>query len=168
MPIFGQLEVKTPSDTEIAMKRVFNAPRDLVYDAFTKPALLKRWFHGAPGWRMHECEVDLRVGGAYRYLWHEDGGAGRLGIRGTFWEIVTAKKLVVSERYDDAWYPGDAATTTTFTEHAGKTTLLMTVRYASKEVRDMVLQTPMATGVSAGMDSLADFLAAELAERSRR
>lgn len=167
MPVFGQLEVTTPSDTEIAMKRVFDAPRGLVYEAFTKPTLLRRWFHGAPGWRLQECEIDLRVGGAYRYLWREENGPGQLGITGVFLEIVTGKKLVVSERYDDAWYPGDASTTTTFTERAGKTTLVMTVRYASKEVRDMVLQTPMATGASAGMDSLAEFLAAQLAERAR-
>ena len=168
MPVFGQLEVTTPSDTEIAMKRVFDAPRDLVYEAFTKPVLLKRWFHGAPGWRLDTCEIDLRVGGAYRYLWREEDGPGQLGIRGIFWEIVTGKKLVVSERYDEAWYPGDASTTTTFTERAGKTTLLITVRYSSKEVRDMVLKSPMATGVSAGMDSLADLLAALQAEQGRR
>jgi uncharacterized protein YndB with AHSA1/START domain len=152
------LTVTTPSDREIAMARVFDAPRTLVWDAFTKPELIKRWLGVIPGWSMAVCEVDLRVGGGYRYVWRGPGGA-EMGMRGTYPEITAPERLVSTERFDQSWYEGEAMGTLVLTERDGKTTATTTVRYASREVRDAVLKTPMATGVNAGYDSLDAVLA---------
>lgn len=128
------LQVTTPSDREIAMTRVFDAPRRLVWDALTKPELLKRWFYGPPGWTLAVCEMDLRVGGAYRWVWSGPNGAP-MGVRGVYREIVRPERIVASEKFDESWYPGEALDTTVLTEHAGKTTLTLTVLYESKEAR---------------------------------
>ena len=158
MPNAGTLKVTTPSDREIALSRVFDAPRRLVFEAVTKPEHIKRWLTGPPGWTMSVCEVDARVGGAYRYAWtHVDGS--RMGMGGVFREIVPPERIVATELFDEAWYPGQALVTTTLVEQDGTTTLTMTVRYESKEARDGVLEGPMATGVSYGYDNLAALLA---------
>ncbi len=85
------LEITTPSDREIVMTRVFDAPRDLVFDAYTKPELLKRWLLGPRGWSMPVCEIDLRVGGAYRYVWRRDPDGNEMGMGGVYREIVRAR-----------------------------------------------------------------------------
>jgi uncharacterized protein YndB with AHSA1/START domain len=154
----GNLKVTTPSDREIAMTRVFDAPRRLVFDAHTKPELVKRWLLGPPGWTMPVCEIDLRVGGSYRYVWHGQNGS-EMGMRGIYREIVPAERIVCTESFDDPWYEGEAVGTTVFVERGGKTTLTTTVLYASKEVRDAVLKSPMEQGVAASFDRLADLLA---------
>jgi uncharacterized protein YndB with AHSA1/START domain len=154
----GNLKVTTPSDREIAMTRVFDAPRRLVFDAHTKPELVKRWLLGPPGWTMPVCEIDLRVGGSYRYVWHGQNGS-EMGMRGIYREIVPAERIVCTESFDDPWYEGEAVGTTVFVERDGKTTLTTTVLYASKEVRDAVLKSPMEQGVAASYDRLADLLA---------
>jgi uncharacterized protein YndB with AHSA1/START domain len=153
------VQITTPSDREIAMSRVFDAPRALVFDAYTKPDLIKRWLGLQAGWSMSVCEVDLKVGGGYRYVWKHAPDGMQMGMRGVFREIVAPDRLVSTELFDDPWYEGEAVDTVTFIEHAGKTTLTITVRYASQAVRDAVLKTPMATGVGAGFDKLADLLA---------
>ncbi|HEV7618547.1 MAG TPA: SRPBCC family protein [Burkholderiaceae bacterium] len=154
----GNLKVTTPSDREIAMTRVFDAPRRLVFDAHTKPELVKRWLLGPPGWTMPVCEIDLRVGGSYRYVWHGQNGS-EMGMRGIYREIVPAERIVCTESFDDPWYEGEAVGTTVFVERGGKTTLTTTVLYASKEIRDAVLKSPMEQGVAASYDRLADLLA---------
>jgi uncharacterized protein YndB with AHSA1/START domain len=154
----GNLKVTTPSDREIAMTRVFDAPRRLVFDAYTKPELVKRWLLGPPGWTMPVCEIDLRVGGSYRYVWHGQNGS-EMGMRGIYREIVPAERIVCTESFDDPWYEGEAVGTTVFVERGGKTTLTTTVLYASKEIRDAVLKSPMEQGVAASFDRLADLLA---------
>jgi uncharacterized protein YndB with AHSA1/START domain len=154
----GNLKVTTPSDREIAMTRVFDAPRRLVFDAHTKPELVKRWLLGPPGWTMPVCEIDLRVGGSYRYVWHGQNGS-EMGMRGIYREIMPAERIVCTESFDDPWYEGEAVGTTVFVERGGKTTLTTTVLYASKEVRDAVLKSPMEQGVAASYDRLADLLA---------
>jgi uncharacterized protein YndB with AHSA1/START domain len=154
----GNLKVTTPSDREIAMTRVFDAPRRLVFDAHTKPELVKRWLLGPPGWTMPVCEIDLRVGGSYRYVWHGQNGS-EMGMRGIYREIVPAERIVCTESFDDPWYEGEAVGTTVFVERGGKTTLTTTVLYASKEIRDAVLKSPMEQGVAASFDRLADLLA---------
>jgi uncharacterized protein YndB with AHSA1/START domain len=154
----GNLKVTTPSDREIAMTRVFDAPRRLVFDAYTKPELVKRWLLGPPGWTMPVCEIDLRVGGSYRYVWHGQNGSA-MGMRGIYREIVPAERIVCTESFDDPWYEGEAVGTTVFVERGGKTTLTTTVLYASKEIRDAVLKSPMEQGVAASYDRLADLLA---------
>jgi uncharacterized protein YndB with AHSA1/START domain len=153
----GTLKVTTPSDREIAMTRVFDAPRRLVFDALTTPALLTRWFSGPPGWTLAACDVDLRVGGAYRYVWRKDGGT-EMGMGGVFLEILPPERIVATERFDQSWYPGDAVVTQTLAEEGGKTTLTLIVRYESKEARDGVLKSGASQGVQYGYDRLAEFL----------
>jgi uncharacterized protein YndB with AHSA1/START domain len=154
-----KLQVTTPSDREIAMTRVFNAPRRLVFDALTKPELVKRWLLGPPGWSMPVCEIDLRVGGKYRYVWRQDSDGTDMGMGGVYREIVKPERIVATEKFDQAWYPGDAVGTVRLVEQGGKTTLTQTVLYDSKETRDAVLKSPMESGVSASYDRLADVLA---------
>ena len=151
------LKVTTPSDREIAMSRVFDAPRDLVFDAYTKPELLKRWLGVQRGWSLAVCEIDLRVGGAYRYVWR---GPDRpdMGMRGVFREVVRPARIVATEKFDESWYPGEAVSTMTLVEQGSRTTLTLTVRYESQAARDAVLKTPMAEGVGAGFDKLAEML----------
>lgn len=153
------LQVTTPSDREIAMTRVFDAPRALVYEAYTKPDLLKQWLGVMPGWVFAVCEVDLRVGGKYRYVWRGPDGF-EMGMGGEFKEVVPGQRLVATEKYDQAWYPGGAVTTLTLVEQDGKTTLTLTVKYESKDARDAVLQHDGALlGVEAGFNNLAQLLA---------
>ena len=153
-----KLMVTTPSDREIAMAREFDAPRTLVWEAYTKPELIKRWLGVMPGWSMAVCEVDLRVGGGFRYVWHGPGGI-EMGMRGAYREITAPERLVSTEVFDQPWYEGEAVGTLVLTERGGVTTATTTVRYASQAVRDGVLKTPMATGVSAGLDALEVLLA---------
>lgn len=154
----GELKITTPSDRELAMTRVFDAPRSMVFDAWTRPELLKRWLGVFGGWTFVVCEVDLRVGGKYRYVWRGKDG-NEMGMGGVFREIVPPERLVCTEKFDDSWYPGDAVDTTVFVEKGGKTTVTTTVRYESKEARDGVLKSPMESGVVKSYDKLAELLA---------
>jgi uncharacterized protein YndB with AHSA1/START domain len=152
------LKVTTPSDREIAITRVFDAPRHLVFEAMTTPDLLKRWLTGPPGWKMAVCEMDFRVGGPYRFLWRKTDGS-EMGSRGVFREIVPPARFVNTEKFDE--YPGESLVTNLLVEHAGKTTLTLTVLYESREVRDAVLKTGMAKGVGFSYDRLAELLASK-------
>lgn len=154
----GALKVTLPTEREIRMTRVFNAPRDLVFEAHSKPELLKRWFGVMAGWSLAVCEIDLRVGGTYRYLWRGPDGA-EMGMRGVYREVQAPERIVATEKFDQSWYAGDAESSITMVEQDGKTTVTLSVRYESKEVRDAVLQSPMEQGVSAGYDTLAELLA---------
>jgi uncharacterized protein YndB with AHSA1/START domain len=158
MKNLGTLQVTTPSDREIRMTRVFDAPRRLVFDALTKPALVKQWLLGPPGWTMPVCEIDPRVGGAYRFLWRGSDGT-EMGTRGVCREIVPPERFVATEKFDDPWYPGEALVTYVLAEHSGKTTLTLTVLSESREARDAVLKTPMTQGVTMSYDHLAELLA---------
>jgi uncharacterized protein YndB with AHSA1/START domain len=149
----GKLEITTPSDREIAMTRRFRAPRALVWEAYTRPEHLTRWLGVHNGWTFPVCEMDLRVGGAYRWVWRSPEGH-EMGMGGVYREIVPGVRIVATERFDNPWYDGDAVDTTEFAERAGETTLTMTVLYSSKAVRDAVLQSPMESGVAAGFDNL--------------
>jgi len=154
----GRLQITTPSKRELAMTRVFDAPRSLVFDAWTKPELLKRWLGVRGGWSFAVCEVDLRVGGAYRFVWRGPNGT-EMGMGGVYREIVAPKRLVATEKFDDPWYEGEALDTTVLVEQGGKTTVTTTVLYASQEVRDAVLKSPMESGVAESYDKLAELLA---------
>ena len=153
----GKLQVSTPSDREIAMRREFHAPRRLVFDALTKPELLKRWLTGPPGWSFTVCEIDLRVGGEYRFVWSNDKGI-QMGVSGVFQEMVPPERYVNTERFDEPWYPGEAIVTNALAEENGKTTLTLTVRYESREARDIALQSPMEQGIAMGYDRLAEIV----------
>ena len=151
------LKVTTPSDREIAMTRVFDAPRKLVFEAMIKPEFLKRWLTGPPGWSMSVCEIDAKVGGAYRYVWSGPDGE-TMGMGGVYREFTPPARLVATEKFDESWYPGEALVTMALTEHGGKTTFTLTVLYESKEARDGVLKSPMEEGVAYGYDRLAELL----------
>ncbi len=159
------LQVTTPSDREISMTRVFDATRKLVFDAWTKPELLKRWLGAFGGWSMDVCEVDLKVGGRYRFGWRGPDGSS-MAMGGIYREVVPGKRLVASEKFDDPWYEGEAVATTVFVERGGQTTVTTTVRYASREVRDSVLKSPMESGVAKSYDALDHVLASTSARMS--
>jgi len=149
--------VSTPSDREIQVTRDFHAPRRLVFDAFTKPDLVRRWLLGPPGWTMPVCEIDLRVGGAYRYVWRKEGEKD-MGMGGVFRDIVPSERLVATERFDDAWYPGEALDTTVFVEDGAITRITITVLYQSREARDTARRSGMEHGMAAGYNRLEEVL----------
>ena len=150
----GTLKVTTPSEREIEMTRVFDAPSHLVFDAMTKPELMKQWF-GPHGWNLVVCEVDFRVGGAWRFVLEGPDGE-KMGMSGVYREIVPGERTVHSESFDD--YPGDSTVTVVLTEHDGRTTLTATVLYESQEGRDAVVASGMEHGAAETYDRLADLL----------
>ena len=153
----GSLKVVTQGDREVLMTRVFDAPRKLVFDALTKPELLKRWF-GPHGWTLTECEVDLRVGGAWRFFSHGPDGRS-MGMRGVYREIVPSERLQYTEAFDDFAQHGEAIVTTTLEERDGKTTLTNLILSPSRDVRDAVIRSGMEHGAAETYDRLARLLA---------
>ena len=153
------LHIKANGDREIVMTRAFDAPRKLVFDAFTKPELLKQWLLGPPGWSMPVCEIDLRIGGRYRYVWRRDTDGTEMGCGGVYREIVPPERLVHTEQFDNPWYPGESLITTVLDEQRGKTTLTATMLYESRDARDGILKSGMESGVAASYDRLAELLA---------
>lgn len=154
----SQLTISAKGDRELVMTRVFNAPRHLVFDAHTKPELVKRWLGVRAGWILAVCEIDLRVGGTYRYVWRKESKGIDMGMGGIYREIAQPERIVCTEKFDDPWYPGEGINTTTFEEYEGKTTLTSTMRYESAEARDAVLQSPMEKGVAESYDVLEKLL----------
>ena len=162
MIVNESLKLMTPTDREISWTRVFDAPARLVFDAHTRPELLRRWLLGPEGWSMIVCEVDLRVGGAYHFVWsHPDHG--RMGMGGTYREIVRPERIVSTEVYDD--YPGERVGTMVLTEQGGRTILTSTMLYESREIRDAALRTGMADGMAASYARLVTVLAESKGER---
>jgi len=156
----GGLRVTTPGDTAIVMTRSFDAPRRLAFDAWTKPELLVRWY-GARGWSLVVCEVDLRVGGAWRFVQRGPGGT-EMGQSGLYREIVPPERLVYTEVFDNQSYPGESLVTHVFTAAGGRTTVSSTVVYPSKEARDIVLAYPMRRGVAESFVRLDEVLTAQM------
>jgi len=158
-------QVSLPSDREVRVTRQFKAPRTLVYRAHTEPALIQRWMLGPPGWSMPVCEMDVRVGGAYRWRWRSDEDGKEFGFYGTFREVEPNAKLVHAESYD----PGDvggsmpdsepAIITAVFTESGGVTTLTTTMLFPSKDARDGAVSTGMTDGMEMGYQRLDELLA---------
>jgi uncharacterized protein YndB with AHSA1/START domain len=161
----GALKVTAHGDREVVMTRVFDAPRDLVFEAWTRPELVQRWLGGLPGWTMTVCEIDLKVGGKYRYAWSGPEGVA-MGLGGIYREIVVPERIVCTERFDEAWYPGEAVGTIALTEQGGKTTLTQTMVYASREARDAVLKTPMEEGVAISYNRLSELVQSMLAQKA--
>jgi uncharacterized protein YndB with AHSA1/START domain len=152
------LRVVASGDREIVMTREFDAPRALVFDAFTKPELVRRWLLGPDGWAMPVCEVDLRAGGAYRFVWKRDSDGSTMGVGGVYRVVSPPERTVHTETFDEAWYPGESVITTAFAEEAGRTRVTMTILYVSREARDGVLRSPMEGGVRRSYDRLAEIL----------
>ena len=156
------LKIAPSGEREIIMTRAFDATPDLVFDALTKPELVKRWLLGPPGWSMPICEIDLKVGGAYRYVWrHEDGR--EMGMGGTYREIVRPERIVNTELFDKAWYSGDCLVTTHLAEQGAGTTMTVTLRYDSSEIRDGVLASDMESGVAPSYDRLEEIVTSKTA-----
>lgn len=152
------LTLSTPSDREVVITRDFDAPRALVFDCHTKPELVRRWLLGPPGWTMPVCDIDLRVGGRYRYVWRSADGR-EMGMGGIFREIARPERLVTNELFDEDWTGGETLVTTVFTEEGGRTTSTVTVVYGSKEARDGALATGMTEGMEAGYQRLDELFA---------
>lgn len=143
------------------MTRIFDAPRDLVFQALTNLALLKRWFGVFSGWSLAICEIDLRIGGPFRFVWRNQNGRS-MGIYGVYREIVVPERIVHSESFAD--YPGESVVTTVLTEKNGQTTLTSTMLYESKELRDAALKSNMEKGVKASYENLDLLLQSIMAE----
>jgi uncharacterized protein YndB with AHSA1/START domain len=155
----GTLKVTTPSEREIAMTRVFDAPRRLVFEAWTRPELVKRWLWGPDEWRLAVCEMDLRAGGAVRFVWRHTGNGKDMGMGGVFREIMPPERLVFTEVWDEDWTGGETVVTIVFAEAEAKTTMTQTVLYSSRAARDGALKTGMEHGAAVSYDRLAELLA---------
>jgi uncharacterized protein YndB with AHSA1/START domain len=151
------LQLVARGEREIVITRVFNAPRELVFEAYTKPELLRRWLLGPDGWTMPVCDIDLRVGGAYRFVWRNAEGR-EMGMGGVYREIVRPERIVWTELFDQDWTGGEAISTVTLQEHAGKTTMTNVALYVSREARDNVLKSGMERGVKVSYERLDDIL----------
>lgn len=160
-----KLEVTMPNDHEVAMARSFAARRKLVFDCWSQPELITRWLFGPDGWSFARCDVDFRVGGAYRFVWRNVDGR-EMGMGGIYREIVTPQRIVNTELFDEDWTGGETVVTTEFSEHGGKTTVTQITRYASKIARDGALATGMAGGVEVSYARLDEVLAA-IAQHNR-
>lgn len=154
----NKLDITLPTDREIVITRSFDAPRNLVWDCHTKPELVRRWMLGPPGWEMPVCEIDLRVGGKYRYEWLDKGRGKTMGMGGTFTVVTAPERMDAREKFDDDWTGGETTTRSVFTEKSRRTTLTLTVLYASKEARDGAAATGMTDGMEMGYSRLDEVL----------
>lgn len=152
----GKLTVEARGEREIVVTREFNAPRQLVWDAYTQPELLKRWLFGPEGWSMPECRVDLRVGGEYRYEWLKDDGT-RMAAGGVHKEIDAPGHMVITQVFEPDW-GGETLCSLDLTEKDGRTTLTSVITYPSKEARDGAAASGMTRGMEAGYVRLEDVL----------
>lgn len=166
------LKVTTPTDTTIVMTRTFNAPRQQVWDAMTRPELVRRWMFCPPGWSWAKCEMDVRVGGKYAWEWNGPDGTLALTIRGVHREVNPPSKVVHTELMEmgpgagpcgpegGSSEPWELVATLELTEMGGTTSMKMTLTFASKQARDMALRSGMEQGMEAGYTNLDSYLAA--------
>jgi uncharacterized protein YndB with AHSA1/START domain len=153
----GSYEVTTPSEHEIRLTRLFDAPPALVFEAMTKPEHVRQWWGRlGEGYSVPVCEIDLRVGGKWKFVNRHPGG--EVTFHGEYLEIAPPGRIVFTETMDPHPEPGSVVTGE-FTEEDGKTRMTVTVRYPSKDVRDMVMATGMAKGAGISYDRLEDLLA---------
>lgn len=144
--------VTTPSDREVCVTRTFDAARTIIWDCHTRPELVRRWLLGPSGWSMPVCDIDLRVGGRYRYLWRHNENGREFSASGEYLEIFAPERLVTSERMEG--FEGEAINTLELAERDGRTSLAITMRFASKEARDHALRTGMNEGMGFSFDLL--------------
>jgi uncharacterized protein YndB with AHSA1/START domain len=152
-----RVTVATPGDREISISRVFAARRELVFAAMTTPALVKQWLLGPPGWTMPLCEIDLRVGGAYRYEW-QHAVHGRMGMRGVYRRLQEPGLIVCTEAFDQSWYGGEAVVTSVLVQIGDRTQLTTTSLYETQEARDTALRSNMEEGVAHSYAKLDEML----------
>ena len=151
----GETTFTTPSDREVGVTRVFDAPRELVWKTYTEPEHLRQWMLGPDGWSMEVCEIDLRPGGASRFAWRTDDGS-ELTIAGVHREVEPPERLVSTESWGPEW--PEALNTIVFSEEDGRTTLSITVLYPTQEARDAALATGMTDGMTMSLDRLEEIL----------
>jgi uncharacterized protein YndB with AHSA1/START domain len=162
-------EVTLPSDREVRVTRSFNAPRQFVWDAHTRPELVRKWQTGYDGWDMPVCEMDVRVGGKYRWQWKSREDGKQFGFFGTFTEVDAPSKLVHEEYYDPGDMGGSMPTgepcivSLELSERNGVTTLVCNMTFASKEARDGAVSTGMTDGMEYSYAKLDDLLTAQAA-----
>jgi uncharacterized protein YndB with AHSA1/START domain len=137
--------------------RVFDAPREMVFDAHTKPDHVRQWLLGPDGWIMSVCEIDLKPGGKWRYVWSKESGEDEFFMTGEFTEVDRPSRYANTEHFMGQ-NPG-ALNLTEFTEKAGRTTMKLTITYPSKAIRDQVMGTGMTTGMDMSYDRLDSILA---------
>jgi uncharacterized protein YndB with AHSA1/START domain len=159
-------QVSTPSDTEVLVQRSFDAPAELVWQAYTQPDLMRRWLQGPSGWTMSVCEMDPRVGGAYRWRWRTDDGAQEFGFTGEFREVTPHSMLVHTQIYDPGSLgipmgDGGSLVTVAFSEAGGVTHAATTIRFASKADRDEAMSTGMTEGMEMSYQALDEVLAGQ-------
>lgn len=145
----------TPSDLEVTATRVFDAPRQLIWEMFTKPEHVSKWMLGPEGWTMPVCEIDLRPGGKWRWVWRKSSGE-TMEMTGEYREVVPPERLVNTENWGDDW--PETTNVLVLTEENGKTLTVQTVRFPSKEARDRGMQTGMSDGWAVSHDRLDGYL----------
>jgi uncharacterized protein YndB with AHSA1/START domain len=145
----------TPSDREILGTRVVDAPRELVWEAWTNPEHVPHWLLGPEGWTMPVCEIDLRPGGAWHFVWRRSDGT-EMEMRGEYREVEPPERLVHTESWGGDW--PETLNTLILSEEDGKTTMAQTVLYPSKEARDAALATGMKKGASISFERLDEYL----------
>jgi uncharacterized protein YndB with AHSA1/START domain len=154
--------VSLPSDSAVKVTRQFNAPRELVYKAYTTPSLMERWLLGPPGWTMSVYEMDVRVGGAFRWRWRSIEDGKEFGFHGEFREVSAPGKLVHTEYYDPGDVGGDmgegALITVELTEKNGVTTVSTLMDFGTKEARDAAMSTGMTDGMEMSYQLLDEVL----------
>jgi uncharacterized protein YndB with AHSA1/START domain len=147
--------ITTPSDREVVITREFDAPANLVFDALTKPDLLRRWY-GPTGWTLIVCEIDLKVAGAWHFVVQRPDGK-KFGQLGVYQEIKRPQLIVNTETWDD-WDAGETLVTTSLHEHDGKTTFQSTILFPSQEVRDIVVKGGLEHGTTESYKKLDSLL----------
>jgi uncharacterized protein YndB with AHSA1/START domain len=152
------MKLTTPSDVELVVTRTFNAPRKLIFEAWTNPKYLPQWMLGPEGWTMPVCEIDLRIGGSWHFVWRKSNGT-EMEMRGTYREIKPPERLVSTESWGTPW--PDTLNTLVLTEEAGKTTMTLTILYPSKEARAAATQTGMTNGMATTFERLETYLASQ-------
>jgi uncharacterized protein YndB with AHSA1/START domain len=150
--MMATVDVTTPSAREIRIARDFNAPPRLVFDFHTKPELVQKWLLGPPGWTMPICEIDLRVGGRYRYVWRSAEKGVEFGVSGEYREIDAPGRIVNIEQMDGV--AGEALCTLMLVEKGKGTSLSVTMLFESEEARDRALESGMTDGMAASYDRL--------------
>lgn len=158
-PTPGTTQYSTPSDTQVAIARAFAAPRRLVFEAWTNPTYIRQWMLGPPGWTMPVCELDLRPGGAWRYVWRQEDGA-EMEMTGLVREVDPPRRVVTTERWGPDW--PETVNAMELVEEEGLTTVTLTITYPSKEAREAALKTGMKDGMEqsfARLESLVESMA---------
>jgi len=145
----------TPTDREVVITRVVDAPRHLVFAAWTDPKLLPRWMTGPEGWTMPVCDIDLRPGGTWRFVWRRADGS-EMGMTGSYKEVSPPERLVTTEKWGPEW--PETTNTLILTQQNGGTLMTLTILYPSKEARDAALKTGMADGTEKSYDRLVELL----------